>query len=236
MDGCRAGEPSPAAVVLVGPARPADAVWEDVAHVADLAADRAIPLVLLLPTEPQDNTVRLALWHVASCLAKPAQPTEIRAALAEVHAVRRGPGRPPATPTVPPGRQGYTVLLAEDCAVNQEVAQGLLQLRGHSVEVVDNGQQAVEAVQRRSFDLVLMDVEMPELDGLEATRRIRAHELATGHRTPIVAMTAHAIAGCERQCREAGMDDYLAKPIDPQQLFRIIDDLRGSLHIETHLR
>jgi CheY-like chemotaxis protein len=226
--------PSPAAVILVGPARPADAVWDDVAVVADAAAARACPLILLLPAEPLDHTVRLAKSHVARCLAKPVPPAEIQVALAEVLTAARGQAPPAPARASRPAGPPRTVLLAEDCAVNQEVAQGLLELRGHTVEVVGNGRQAVEALQQRSFDLVLMDVEMPELDGLEATRCIRASERGTGRRTPIVAMTAHAIAGFARQCLEAGMDDYLAKPIDPQQLFGIIDDLLGTLHIETH--
>ena len=119
-------------------------------------------------------------------------------------------------------------MLAEDCPVNQEVAVGLLELQGHTVHVVNNGREAVDAARQRPFDLVLMDVEMPEIDGLEATRLIRASEHGTGRHTPIVAMTAHAVTGFEQKCLAAGMDGYISKPIDPQQLYRIMDSFAHS--------
>jgi CheY-like chemotaxis protein len=116
-------------------------------------------------------------------------------------------------------------LLAEDCLVNQEVAVGLLELQGHTVFVVNNGREAVDATRQRAFDLVLMDVEMPELDGLEATRLIRNMERDTGRHTPIVAMTAHAVTGFQQKCLAAGMDDYISKPIDPHKLYQIMESL-----------
>ena len=115
------------------------------------------------------------------------------------------------------------MLLAEDCLVNQEVAVGLLELLGHSVTVVSNGREAVDAARQQAFDIVLMDVEMPELDGLQATRQIREMEQDSGRHTPIVAMTAHAVTGFQQKCLEAGMDDYISKPIDPQKLSRIME-------------
>ncbi len=108
--------------------------------------------------------------------------------------------------------------------MNQEVAIGLLELRGHSVEVVGSGRQAVELMSKGSFDVVLMDVEMPEMDGLEATRLIRQSESAAGRRTPIIAMTAHAVQGCQSVCIEAGMDDYISKPVDARKLYYIIEN------------
>ena len=126
---------------------------------------------------------------------------------------------------MPVPQRSRSVLLAEDCLVNQEVAVGLLELLGHSVRVVNNGREAVEAARQQNFDVVLMDVEMPELDGLEATRLIRDMEIDTGRRTPIVAMTAHAVTGFQQKCLEAGMDDYISKPIDPQKLSRIMESV-----------
>jgi two-component system sensor histidine kinase/response regulator len=105
------------------------------------------------------------------------------------------------------------VLLAEDNRVNQRVAVAMLEKRGHVVTVVENGRLATDALKRESFDVVLMDVQMPEMNGLEATLRIREHELQTGRRTPIVAMTAHAMSGDRERCLEAGMDSYITKPI-----------------------
>jgi signal transduction histidine kinase/CheY-like chemotaxis protein len=106
------------------------------------------------------------------------------------------------------------ILLAEDNAVNQKLASELLKREGHSIVVVGDGRQAVAAVQDQAFDLVLMDVQMPAMDGLEATAGIRATEKDTGTHLPIIAMTASAMQGDQEKCLEAGMDDYLAKPID----------------------
>lgn len=115
------------------------------------------------------------------------------------------------------------VLVVDDASVNQDVAAGLLELREHTVELADNGRAAVEAVKRQKFDAVLMDVEMPEMDGLAATTIIREMESETGTHTPIIAMTAHALKGFREKCVAAGMDDYISKPIQPNELFDILD-------------
>ena len=115
------------------------------------------------------------------------------------------------------------VLLAEDCLVNREVAVGLLELRGHRVCVVESGHDAVEAVRLHTFDVILMDVEMPDMDGLEATRIIRRWEAAQGRRTPIIAMTAHAEAAFQAACLDAGMDEHISKPISSESLYHAVD-------------
>ena len=120
------------------------------------------------------------------------------------------------------------ILLADDGLVNQEVAVGLLEMRGHRVEVVNTGREALDALRRRSFDVVLMDLEMPDMDGLEATAAIREQERLDGGHIPIIAMTAHAIKGFSQQCLEAGMDDYITKPIKPQEMFRIVESLASE--------
>jgi len=111
------------------------------------------------------------------------------------------------------------ILLAEDSLVNQKVAVALLGKWGHDVTVVNNGREAIAAVAAQTFDLVLMDVQMPEMDGLEATDAIRAREKSTGKHIPIIAMTAHALKGDRERCLEAGMDAYVAKPIHARELF-----------------
>jgi CheY-like chemotaxis protein len=118
------------------------------------------------------------------------------------------------------------VLLAEDNPVNQRLAVRLLEKRGHAVVVAGDGREALAALaSREPFDLVLMDVQMPDMDGLEATARIREGEQGGSRHVPIIAMTAHAMKGdCER-CLQAGMDAYLAKPIQPQELFETIGRL-----------
>jgi two-component system, sensor histidine kinase and response regulator len=114
------------------------------------------------------------------------------------------------------------ILLAEDNAVNQRLVIRLLEKQGHRVVAVNNGLEALLALTAQQFDLVLMDIQMPEMDGLEATARIREQEHATGTRIPIVAVTANALKGdCERYLA-AGMDGYVPKPIQPAELFKVI--------------
>ncbi len=123
-------------------------------------------------------------------------------------------------------RSKVRVLLAEDNAVNQQVAVALLSKRGYQVVPVTDGLQAVEAVRREAFDIVLMDIQMPEMDGLEATRAIRT--VPDFADLPIVALTAHAFAAERQRCRDAGMNDFLAKPFKPEDLFRLVDRWTGE--------
>jgi CheY-like chemotaxis protein len=115
------------------------------------------------------------------------------------------------------------ILIAEDNVVNQRVAAGLLTKRGHQVTIVSNGREALAALQAGAFELVLMDVQMPDMDGFEATAAIRNWERATGHHVRIVAMTAHAMKGDKERCLAAGMDGYLSKPIDQRALYAAVE-------------
>ncbi|SVE62625.1 uncharacterized protein METZ01_LOCUS515479, partial [marine metagenome] len=117
------------------------------------------------------------------------------------------------------------ILLTEDGIVNQKVAVMMLEARGYNVAIANNGLEAVERVNRERFDLVLMDVQMPEMDGLEATRVIRSRENETDSHTPIIAMTAHVMKGDRERCLDAGMDGYLAKPIRAETLYNMIENL-----------
>jgi two-component system sensor histidine kinase/response regulator len=123
-----------------------------------------------------------------------------------------------------PAAAGRTlhVLLAEDNRVNQKLALYLLEHLGHSVSVVGDGVEAVAAFGSRPFDLVLMDVQMPEMNGYEATQRIRAREKTGAARTPVIALTANAMKGDRELCLAAGMDDYLSKPIRKDDLEAVI--------------
>ena len=125
---------------------------------------------------------------------------------------------------IPPLR----ILLAEDSLVNQKVAVALLEKWGHTVTVVGDGREAITAAGSQKFDLVLMDVQMPQIDGLEATTTIRAREKRQGTRLPIIAMTAHALKGDRERCLAAGMDDYVAKPIHAKELYNTMLALFGT--------
>jgi PAS domain S-box-containing protein len=120
-------------------------------------------------------------------------------------------------------KQGLRLLLAEDNSLNQKLAVALLQKAGYSVDAVETGQQALERVKVIPYSAVLMDVQMPEMDGFESTQQIRIWERERGSHIPIIAMTAHAMQGDRERCLEAGMDDYITKPIEPKVLFSVLD-------------
>ncbi len=136
---------------------------------------------------------------------------------------------PPLAPALPVSQGGLFILLAEDNRTNRKLAVQLLERDGHRVQVADNGREAVAMAFQGSFDLILMDVQMPELSGLDATRMIRRRESTNGRRVPIVALTAHAMSEDRQRCLDSGMDDYLAKPIDTRQLREVLDRFRKRL-------
>jgi two-component system sensor histidine kinase/response regulator len=162
---------------------------------------------------------------IAAYLTKPITQDELWDALL----LTLGAVPPPSAPAlvtrhmVREHRQRLRVLLAEDNVVNQRLAVRLLEKWGHTVTVASTGKEALTALAQESCDLVLMDVQMPEMDGLEATAAIRAQECETGTHVPIIAMTARAMQGDAEQCLAAGMDAYIAKPIRPDDLYTAID-------------
>jgi CheY-like chemotaxis protein len=127
--------------------------------------------------------------------------------------------------TISEAKRALHVLVAEDNFVNSTIVTSLLGKRGHTTVAVVNGREAVDAVRSGKFDLVLMDVQMPEMDGHEATRAIRAEEEKTGTHVPIIALTAHAMSGDREACIAAGADNYLSKPITPKDLFAMMESI-----------
>jgi signal transduction histidine kinase/DNA-binding response OmpR family regulator/HPt (histidine-containing phosphotransfer) domain-containing protein len=187
---------------------------------------------------------------IAACLTKPIASFDLHAAICAVLEAEASLSTPPKeADDVRPAVRPRRVLLAEDNIVNQRVAIGLLNRRGHQVTVVENGQEAVDAVAREHFDIVLMDLQMPIMGGLEATKAIRESERESARgRVRIVAMTAHAMSGDRERCLAADMDGYLAKPTESRALFAEVEgpegpslppidetDLLSRLHGDTEL-
>jgi CheY-like chemotaxis protein len=184
-------------------------------------------VILLTSAGRSEDVARAKAVGVAAALSKPVKQSELWDAIITVLHV---PGRQKVRPSAArerarAARRPLRVLLAEDNPVNQEVALQMLERRGHSVIVAENGRQALTAIERHKFDLVLMDVQMPEMGGLEATQLIREKEKSTGGHLPIVAMTAHAMHGDRERCIAAGMDGYLAKPIDPKSFLQTVEGI-----------
>ncbi|MFO0876358.1 MAG: response regulator [Gemmataceae bacterium] len=175
--------------------------------------------------EPSDVTTCQALG-IDAHLLKPFKQSDLLTVLLNTLDRARRPERKPSS-TLPHGR-ALRILLAEDNAVNQKLGVRLLEKRGHSVVVVSTGTEALRQLGQSCFDAVLMDVQMPEMDGLEATRSIRQREAETGGHVPIIAMTAHAMKGDRERCLAIGMDAYISKPIQPAELYETVDRLTNG--------
>ena len=188
------------------------------------------PAIIMMLTSAgyRGDAARCQELGVAGYLLKPIRRCELREAVARALGAQ---GQKDAIPLNARGGlkdvrepvQSLRILVAEDNSVNRRLATRLLEKRGHSVAVAANGREAVAAIDKESFDLVLMDMQMPEMDGFEATAAIRQKEKLSGARLPIVALTAHAMKGDREKCMEAGMDGYLAKPIRPEELDEILE-------------
>jgi len=200
---------------------------ERVREDAELA--RTTVIVMLSSGDQRRDAARCRELGVAVYLMKPIRRMELLAAvLTALNHLPPPVAAPPATPSrdVPKYEEpaaGRRILVVEDNPVNQVLARRLLAKRGHAVTTAGNGQEALLALEGQVFDLILMDVQMPIMDGFEATGAIRDRERISGVHVPIVAMTAHAMKGDEEQCLRAGMDGYVSKPIRPAELFMTID-------------
>jgi CheY-like chemotaxis protein len=184
---------------------------------------RDAPVILLTSAGRPGDAARSRILNISGQLMKPVKPSELQEAVKVAFGLRVAIF--PRSPAVAAGIRlpPLKILLAEDGQANQRLARALLERWGHSVRVAENGRSAVQLWREETFDLILMDVQMPEVDGLEATRDIRRHEADNGNpHVPIVAMTAHAMKGDRERCLAAGMDGYVAKPVRQQELYEAI--------------
>jgi CheY-like chemotaxis protein len=197
---------------------------------------RAVIMMLTSNAQPQE-LVRCRELGVAACLTKPIRQAQLLSALqAALRERPAGPAMPAAAlpEKALPKTTRRRVLLVEDNPVNQRVAERLLEKQGLEVVLAGNGKEALQALDdHHDFDLVLMDVQMPEMGGFEATTHIRDRERDTGNHLPIIALTAHAMKGDSERCLQAGMDAYLSKPIRPKDLRAALDQfLPAFAHAE----
>jgi two-component system, sensor histidine kinase and response regulator len=227
---------SPFGLILTDSQMPHMSGFTLIQHIRERPDLSTATIMMLTSAGHRGDAQRCLELGVAAYLLKPVRQSELREAIARVLGAREQEGAIPLITRFSlqdarePGAS-LRVLLAEDNTVNQRLAVRLLEKRGHRVTVAANGREALEALEKESFDLVFMDVQMPEMDGLEATAAIREREKDRGCHQPIVALTAHAMKGDEEKCLAAGMDGYLTKPIRPQDLDDILESYlarRGS--------
>jgi signal transduction histidine kinase/DNA-binding response OmpR family regulator len=200
------------------------------------------PVIMMLSSgEHQGDTARCRELNISACLTKPVRRAELRASIL---AALRGQSMADAPAPVAPERPraqtepetGLSILLAEDNPVNQRVAMRILEKAGHRVTLARDGAEAIETWNAHSFHLILMDVQMPGVDGFQATGAIREKEKASGApipHIPIIAMTAYAMSGDREKCLAAGMDDYLTKPIDTRLLLALVDRYARQLEASS---
>jgi two-component system, sensor histidine kinase and response regulator len=184
--------------------------------------------VMLTSGGQRGDGLRCQQLGIAAYLIKPVLQSDLLQALLQVIASQGSAVRPAQVITrhsLREGRLPLRILLAEDNVVNQKLASRLLENRGHIVTLACDGTRALEALEKQPFDLVLMDVQMPVMDGLEATAAIRRREANTGAHVPVIAMTAHAMVGDRQRFLESGMDGYIAKPVHAHELFEAIESV-----------
>jgi two-component system, sensor histidine kinase and response regulator len=182
---------------------------------------------MLSSSARSEEAPRCRKLEISAYLVKPAQPSDvleaILAALSKPAAGQTRKAAPDGNGQPIVAARPMKILLAEDNVVNRKLAITLLEKRGHSVTATENGEEAIAALERENFDLILMDVQMPVMDGFEAIRSIRAKERTTGAHIPIVALTAHAMKGDREKCLAVGADDYVSKPIRTSDLLAAMD-------------
>jgi CheY-like chemotaxis protein len=197
-------------------------------HIRDTPELSTAVIMMLTSAGHRGDAERCRSLGISAYLMKPIRQSELRESIARILGAREHNDPIPLVTRFSlhddrDPSETLHVLLTEDNPVNQRLATRLLQKRGHRVTVAANGREALEACARERFDLVLMDLQMPEMDGFEATEAIRRREAGGGGRLPIIALTAHAMKGDQERCLTAGMDGYLGKPIRIAELDEMLD-------------
>jgi len=218
-------ENDPFDLILLDVQMPVMDGYETAEQIRKQAVHNDTTIMMLTSGGPSGELAKCNAIGISACLVKPIKQSDLFDRIISVMSKDAGKSAESA-PVGPHQTEIITrklhILLAEDNPVNQKLAVRILEKRGHTVSVVGTGKLAVESVKKSTFDLVLMDVQMPEMDGLAATALIREHEERTGEHIPIIAMTAHVMKGDKERCLEAGMDSYVSKPIKPDALFTAI--------------
>jgi CheY-like chemotaxis protein len=190
-------------------------------------------VLMLTSGEHGGDLARCRELGISVYLTKPVRRAELYASIRRALGAASSPQEEPAIRSLrQPATGGRRILLVEDNRVNQRVALRILENAGHRVLVASNGKQALDAHAQERFDAVLMDLQMPEMDGWQATSVIRERDRAAGIHTPIVALTAHAMSGDRERCLEAGMDDYLSKPIASAALLEVVERVCPQLALQ----
>ncbi len=217
-----AGEPIP--LVLTDINMPKMDGYTLAARIRETAELADTVIIALTSSGRAEDAQRRKQVGMAAELLKPVKQSELMNAItmAMVPAAKEQPAAKSNVHDLGPSTEALNILLAEDGVSNQKLAIGLLENWGHRVTVANDGREAVDLWSEHSFDLVLMDVQMPDMDGLEATRIIRHRERQSGRHIPIVAMTAHALKGDREKCLDSGMDGYVSKPVRMQELYDAI--------------
>jgi CheY-like chemotaxis protein len=187
-----------------------------------------IAVIMLTSAGERGDGARCRELGVKAYLHKPIKHSDLRQAILSCMSTVPDKKAQPALITRHSLREAQTVfriLLAEDNAVNRLLARRLLEQKGHTVVTANNGREALTVLETQSFDAVLMDVQMPDMDGFEATKAVREKEHVTGKHLPIIALTAHAMKGDLERCLAAGMDGYISKPIQTTELFAMLERL-----------
>src|SRR5690606_1063125 len=202
-----------------------------VERIRALPDSATIRVLLMTSSAYRHDPVRTRKLSIDAYLVKPIRMSELRDTLLRCvePSAERLSARPEPSQEALATHSGLNILIAEDNRVNQVLMRRLLEKRGHKVTIAETGKAVLTAWESQAFDLILMDVQMPELDGFEATAEIRRREAAGKRRIPIVALTAHAMAGDRDRCLASGMDAYLTKPIDPKVLDETLEQYRRKV-------